>query len=343
VFVIGYPGELGGANTECWHTLRLWRSSGLDVCCIPTWQPDRRWQIRLERLGCRTCAAAPTELHRVPGLAGSTVVAFCNSQFLKAAQRLRDLGCRTVWVGCMTWLFPEERKLYRRFGPMDAYVFQSRFQQQELQPQLAKFGVDRKQCFLIRGAFHHEEFPFRPLAHRRGVPLVVGRISRAAADKYSAATWAIYRRIPHPIRARLMAWDETIARKLGPPPPWAECLAAMAETPQEFFSHLHCMLQINGHAEENWPRSGLEAMASGVPIIAENRSGWKEMIRHGQTGLLADSPDEMACHAARLACDDEFRIHIARGARQLLEHELADPATLWSGWLRMFDALESKP
>ncbi len=24
----GYPGEMGGANTEAWHTVKLWRRAG---------------------------------------------------------------------------------------------------------------------------------------------------------------------------------------------------------------------------------------------------------------------------------------------------------------------------
>lgn len=339
VFVAGYPGGVGGANTECWHTIRLWRRFGLPVRCIPTWRPDPCWQARLELLGCPTIVASPAELARVPGLAGSLVVSFCNSRFLEEAERFRDLGCKVVWVGCMTWLLPAERKHYHRRGPLDAYVFQSHYQHEQLWPQLARFGVAARQCFVIRGAFEWREFPFRPLPHRRGSPLVLGRISRAAADKYSAATWSIYRRVPHPIRARVMAWDETISRKLGPPPAWAECLPAMAETPRQFFSTLHCMMQINGGAEENWPRSGLEAMACGVPIVAQNRWGWKEMIRHGETGLLADSHDELAYHAARLAYDEELRMEIAQRARHALENHLADPDALWSGWQRAFASL----
>jgi len=339
LFVVGYPGEMGGANTECWHTIRLWRRFGLPVRCIPTWQPDPRWQARLERIGCATFAASPGELRRVPGLAGGTVVSFCNSRFLEEADRFRDLGCKIVWVGCMTWLLPGERKHCQRRGPFDAYVFQSQHQRQELLPQLAKLGVRAPQCFVIRGAFDWREFPFRPRRHQRGEPLVLGRISRPAADKYSAATWSIYRRVPHPIRARVMAWDEAVARKLGPPPAWAECLPAMAETPRQFLATLHCMMQVNGGAEENWPRSGLEAMASGVPVVAENRWGWKEMIRHGQTGFLADSHDELAYHAARLAYDEELRMEIAQRARRALENHLADPATTWSGWQRLFESL----
>jgi hypothetical protein len=339
VFLVGYPGDVGGANTECWHTLRLWRRFGLLVRCIPTWQPDLRWQERLEQIGCPTIAVSPAELHRVPGLAGSVVVSFCNSRFLDEVDRFRDLACKVVWVGCMTWLLPRERKHYQRRGPFDAYVFQSQYQRQELFSQLAKFGVRAPQCFVIRGAFDWHDFPFRPLTHERGTPLVLGRISRAAADKYSAATWAIYRRVPHPIRARIMAWDDSVARKLGPPPPWAECLPALAETPQQFFSTLHCMMQVNGGAEENWPRSGLEAMACGVPVVAQNRWGWKEMIRHGETGFLADSQDELAYYAARLAYDEDLRMEITYRARRALDKQLADPAAIWSGWQRLFESL----
>jgi hypothetical protein len=339
VFVIGYPGDVGGANTECWHTIGLWRRFGLPVRCIPTWQPDLRWRARLEEIGCPTIAVSPSELHRVPGLAGSAVVSFCNSRFLDEVDRFRDLGCKIVWVGCMAWLFARERQFYRRRGPFDGYVFQSQYQEQQLLPQLVKFGVTSRQCFLIRGAFDCREFAFRPLGHQRGTPLVLGRISRAAADKYSAATWAIYRRVPHLIRARIMAWDGCVARKLGPPPPWAECLPAMAETPQQFLATLHCMVQVNGGAEENWPRSGLEAMARGVPVVAQNRWGWREMIRNGETGFLADSHDELAFYAARLAYDEDLRMEIAHRARRALEEQLADPAAIWSGWSRLFDSL----
>lgn len=32
-----YPGDLGGACTEAWHTVKLWRRFDADVHLIPTW------------------------------------------------------------------------------------------------------------------------------------------------------------------------------------------------------------------------------------------------------------------------------------------------------------------
>ncbi len=341
VFVVGYPGAVGGANTECWHTVRLWRRFGLEVTLIPTWKPAEPWPDRLGRIGCRTVRSSPRRLAEVAGLAGGLVVSFCNSRFLRHADRFRDLGCRVIWVGCMTWLFSEERKHYRRRGPFDRYVFQSDYQRSQLQPQLAKFGVRPDECHLIRGAFSCDEFPFRPRRHEPGTPLVVGRLSRAAPDKYAKNTWAVYRSIPHPIEARVMGWSRRVEQKVGPPPPWAECLPAGAETPQQFLGSLHCMLQVNGGEAENWPRSGLEAMACGVPVVAPNRWGWREMIRHGRTGYLADGDDELASYVARLARDEDLRLDVARHARQTLEEELADPEAIWSAWRKLLEGLRS--
>jgi len=339
LFVAGYPGDVGGANTECWHTVQLWRRFGLEVSLIPTWEANPAWRRKLETIGCQTVRAAPEELDRVPGLRGSVVVAFSNRRFLREAARFQALGCRIVWLGCMTWLFPDERRHYALHKPFDAYVFQSQYQQSELQPQLARLGVRPEQCYRIRGAVACDELPIDPLPHAPGSPLVVGRLSRAAADKFARNTWSVYAQIACPIRARIMAWDRAVERKLGPPPEWAQCLPAGAESPRQFLGQLHCMMQVNGGAAENWPRSGLEAMACGVPLVAENRWGWREMIRHGQTGYLANSDDELAFYAARLAADEDHRLQIAFRARQVLEEELAQPEILWAGWKRLLEDL----
>jgi glycosyltransferase involved in cell wall biosynthesis len=90
-----------------------------------------------------------------------------------------------------------------------------------------------------------------------------------------------------------------------------------------------------GQAVENWPRVGLEAMAAGVPVIADNRGGWREMIRHGRTGYLCDNDDQFAEYTARLACDETLRVQIARQARETLETELARPQEIWAGWKQL--------
>ena len=339
VFVCGYPSDVGGANTELWHTVKLWRGFGLGVTLIPTWKAEKKWQDRLDQLGCRTVESNPDNLQNVPALAGSVVVSMCNTKFLAAAERFRELGCKIVWAGCMNWLFPEERLHYRKCGSFDRHVFQSRYQHDQLVPQLRKFAYEDARGRVIRGALAAQEFPFRPLAHRPGEVFTIGRISRAAADKYSPRTWEIYGKVPHPVRARVLGWGPEVRTRLGPPPRWAECLPAGNQAPQEFLQVLHAMVHAGGRATENWPRVGLEAMAAGVPVVAEDRGGWREMIRHGQTGYLCESDDQFAYYTARLAYDEEHRMQMANQARVSLETELADPQAIWTGWRELLGGL----
>ena len=339
LWVCGYPGDVGGANTELWHTVKLWRCIGWNVTLIPTWKADPRWMARLDEIGCRTQPSNPDELPNVPGLAGGLVVSMCNTKFLAVADRFRDLGCKIIWLGCMNWLFPKERLHYRQCGVFDRYLFQSRHQHDQLVPQLRRFGYEDEQGSSIRGAFDVEEFSYRPLAHRPGEVFTIGRISRAAADKYSPRTWEIYARVPHPIRARVLGWDAEVRRKVGPAPRWATCLPAGNQTPQEFLATLQAMVHAGGQAVENWPRVGLEAMAAGVPLVAENRGGWREMIRHGQTGYLCETDDQFAYYAARLAHDEPHRLHMAQQARTALETELANPDSIAAAWQKLIGGL----
>jgi hypothetical protein len=340
VFVMGYPGDLGGACTELWHTIKLWRQFGVEVGLIPTWLSDPKWRAKVEAIGCETHAVKPSELDSIPGLAGSIVVGFCNSEFLAHAGQLRQLGCQLVWVNCMTFLFEQEKRFYAQHGLFDAFVFQSEFQRRELESLLAPFGYSPDAGHLIRGAFDLTEFEFAPRPHNRGEVFVVGRMARPDTDKWSSNTWPIYSAIQYANkRALMLGMDQRTHEKLGAPPLFADCLKPMAITVHQFLSTLHCLLPINGGARENWPRAGLEAMATGVPVVAQNEWGWREMIEHGVTGFLGSDDCELAHYTAMLAHDEELRLEIAGKARMRIETELADPRTLWTKWQSLFRSL----
>jgi hypothetical protein len=337
VFLIGYPGEMGGACTEAWHTVKIWRRFGVEVHLIPTWGGEPPWRARLDALGCTTHIVSPDDLESVPDLSGSPVVGFCNDQFIRHADRFRALGCPIVWVNCMTFMFDHEKRLFAESGPADAMVYQSEFQRAELEPQLAPFDYDPATGHLIRGAFDVDDWQFRPRPHSRGEAFVVGRVARPDTDKWSSNTWPIYQRIQYANkRALMLGMDDRTHEKLGTPPAWADCLKPMAISAQQFFGTIHCTLPVNGGARENWPQAGLEAMASGVPIVAQNAWGWREMIEHGVTGFLGDDDCELAHYVALLAHDEDLRQRIVHAAHDRLVATLANPDAIWAGWERLF-------
>jgi glycosyltransferase involved in cell wall biosynthesis len=340
VFVCGYPSSLGGADTELWHVLKLWKAHGIEATLIPTWSADPFWLERTAAEGINTVhVEGPDALPTISGLEGATVVSFCNGEFLAHAARFRKLGCRLVWVNCMTWLFPLEKRFIRDHGPFDAYVFQSDYQRDEMLKSLREAGAASIHYRKIPGAFDFSEFPLSP--HVRTPEFVVGRLARPDTSKWSESMWSAVKDVPNR-RFRLMGWSARVARKVGAPPPWAEVLMPCVEPALTFYRSLDALLAMNGEAKENWPRIGLEAMASGVAVVADNAWGWQEMIDHGRTGFLASSPEEFGEYLTLLASDEARRQQVIREAFRRLADELASPCRIAKLWTDLFCDLANR-
>ena len=339
VFFLGWPGGMGGANTEALHTAAIWRKHGIEVTWLPTWTADKPMRNRVESMGCKVVDVANREaLPGVPGIRGAVVVAFCNNYAWRSRQILLDLGCKFVASNCMTFLFAEEMEAWS-IAPAEAYHFQSDFQRRELEPLLISYGYTPNRGHLIRGAFAFDDVPFAPRGHSAGEDFVVGRLSRPDLDKWSSNHWPILWKVPYAKRRALcMGWTPDTQRKVGQPPPWAECLRPQQIPIPEFLGRCHAMLGLNGGARENWPRIGLEAMAAGVPVVAQRLWGWPEMIHHNYDGLLFDSDEECEYLLAKLAYDEDFREGIIHRAYKSVQ-ELADPERIGRQWKELFASL----
>lgn len=346
LFYFGMPGGCGGANTEMWHTLRMFRERGVVVGVIPTWGEDREWESRLKKIGCSIYRAKRESLSDISELRGAVAMSMCNSNFFPCVPMLRDMGCKIVWSNAMTFSNPDEVICWETNGPADAYHFQSQYQRNELEKVLANVGYRPEMGHTIRGAFYEDEFPFapRPYGGTAGPDFYIGRMARPDHDKWSSNLWSIYGRVQYRHRkAEVMGVSENTQSKLGKTPPWAKVFRPSAMSARDFLGRLHCYLTVNGGARENWPRVGLEAMSAGVPIVAQDKWGWKEMIVHGETGFLGGCDEEMAHYTATLAYDDRLRMRIAENARDRLVSEIANMDFIWFGWGSLFSSIGESP
>jgi len=233
----------------------------------------------------------------------------------------------------MTFLFEYELNHWRRFGTPTHLIYQSRFQQTELESQLAAAGIENiSQSHLIRGAFSVEDWEFAPKPHAPGEDFVLGKVARKDLDKWSSNLWPIMGRVQYPQRkALVMGMDENTAKKLGPTPDWATWLKENAMPVQEYYRQVHCLMPINGGARENFSRVVLEAFATGTPVVAQNLWGLKEQIIPHETGFLGDTDEELAHWTCCMAYDEKLRLRIAAQAREHLE-VLCDPESIWKKW-----------
>ena len=94
----------------------------------------------------------------------------------------------------------------------------------------------------------------------------------------------------------------------------------------------------------------MEAMSFGLPVVAANTGGMREIVTHDTDGLLFEPESEQALAAAlrRLATDSEARVRMGKAARQKFESRfstaVAVPRTLeyYQAIVRSFAAARPK-
>jgi len=69
----------------------------------------------------------------------------------------------------------------------------------------------------------------------------------------------------------------------------------------------------------------MEAMAAGIPVIASDIPGCRDLIVHGQTGLLfpVDAGEILANRIETIASDDQIRDGLTRRGRELINSQFS--------------------
>jgi glycosyltransferase involved in cell wall biosynthesis len=104
-----------------------------------------------------------------------------------------------------------------------------------------------------------------------------------------------------------------------------EVVAGTAE-PERYYRAIDvyvCASEVEGMSN-----SVLEAMASGIPVIATNVGGNPELVSHGETGFLVlpFSPTEIAACASTLILDRNLRCAMGRSALQIVKERFTGDA-----------------
>jgi glycosyltransferase involved in cell wall biosynthesis len=77
---------------------------------------------------------------------------------------------------------------------------------------------------------------------------------------------------------------------------------------------------------EGFPRSAMEAAATGLPVIASDIRGCRQVVSHGQTGLLVPlhDPTRLAAAIEQLVVDADLRRRMGLAGRRKAETEFDD-------------------
>ena len=336
LFVYGFPSLYGGAGNELLHQIAIWQSLGAEVHIIPSSSDYRESPLLPELVASGAIVHKP---HDFPVIdRDAPVFGFCNSAFLEQIDSIREHSSNTVFVNCMTWLFDLELQRMEE-GKIRTFLYQNDDVRVLHSAILQTLNASAPVNFLtFVPYFDVSRFPF--VAERSQEYFGCGRISRQDADKYAANTLLIYEYFvaPRLKRGLFLGFDERSEQKIGRPYDWIRTAIDQNEcSQQDFYKHCEIVLQPSD-TTENWPRVGLEAMASGSVLIVDNRGGWRRQVEHGVTGWLCNHERDFIYYASKMAYEPELRMHMAIRARERVD-SLAGPAVSRLSWLRVLETL----
>lgn len=96
----------------------------------------------------------------------------------------------------------------------------------------------------------------------------------------------------------------------------------------------NCFAVVNSSTSEGMASALLESMALGVPILARNIPGNSAVIKHRETGILYNSPEEFVALAKELKKSLTLRKYITTNAKNYVgEHHSLEKETKTYKWL----------
>lgn len=338
LFIVGHPGLYGGAATELHHQIIAWRLAfpSIKLHIIPTDPGFRNEPLYSSMYEMGIVYEEPRDYSNIEK--DDAVINFCSSIFLKDLELINERTKRVAWVNCMTYVFDEEKEKAHK-NLISHYLYQRSEVRDDHKSILVGLGSDPKRT---------EFMVFNPYYHKNNINFIqtegefthIGHISRADESKFSRDTLHIYEYILSPKykRGHFLGWKPSIANKIGKPYGWIKTYENQNHLPvDKFYMEVDMIVQPTD-TTENLPRIGFEAMEYGVPLVVDNRGGWRHLIEHGKSGFLCSKPSEFAYWGSRLAFEPELRDRISLGARARLD-ELASIEISSASWTLVFDSL----
>jgi len=160
---------------------------------------------------------------------------------------------------------------------------------------------------------------FRPATNRPDRPFTVGRVSRDVPEKHHETDPQLYRDlVAEGCRVRIMGG--TCLSSSLENLPGVELLPALAEPAEQFLQTLDCFYFRTADSwVEAFGRVIIEAMASGLAVVAHRIGGYSEEIEHGRNGFLFDTKDEALSQILRLKDNAKLLREVGPAARESAE------------------------
>lgn len=216
-----------------------------------------------------------------------------------------------------------------------------------LRERVAALGVDPARVTVVPMPFDQAVFRDHDTGPRDpGLLLFVGRFIERKGAEYALRALAALRGEGRPLALKLAGWGaqrselERLARDLGV----ADAAEFLGAVPAGEVARLYAKAAVllmpavtdwKGE-QEGFGMVLVEAMRSGLPVVASRSGGIPDVVRHGETGLLVPErdPAALAGAVARVLDDPALAARLAAAARAAVDASFSPGAVA-----RTFDAV----
>lgn len=209
----------------------------------------------------------------------------------------------------------KKRPLLLRW-PKTEYVLISHFQKQELNIEAQVFPSPIDINY------------FKPLTEKPtedSSSIKIGRLSRDTPGKHNLEDVNVYTELASK-NIKVMLQGASCLHDHIEPHKNITLLESGSIEAKSFLSNLDVFYYRSGEHVETFGRVIFEAMACGVPVVAENRGGYTDWIENGKNGFLFNTTQEAMDYLERLAGDGQLRNEIATAALDTVQEMYGDKA-----------------
>lgn len=332
ITIVGYPSTVGGANTEMLDQIKVWHKMGIKISIMPTREIDAiQKKIDLSQYGCEVYPVRSFE-----NLKGKNCIAFCNDNALKYLLDIKKYAKTFTHVPCMC-VPKEAEKRYQHL--IDLWLFQTQINKDKTLQPLNKSKI---QSMFFTPHFDTKQFPFLQTKHRISSKFSFGRLSRGDILKWNKDQMWIYDNFDslRPKMCTCVGWKEKFEEKCGSIDRWYMSWYPQGKVDVNSFYRVCNVFCITTDTLENFPRTGFEAMSVGSVIVTNNRGGWKEQIKNGETGFLCDTKEEFVEVMTELAAKPwlEHKIRVQAYENVISNYNIISSAKSWE---KVFNKIES--
>jgi glycosyltransferase involved in cell wall biosynthesis len=186
-----------------------------------------------------------------------------------------------------------------------------------------------RQLCAIPGSIYIPAYGLEPFfAVERDVsmrPFTIAKVSRDTRQKHHFRDVSLYRQLA------MEGMSVNVVGGMSLQPFFEDApsgLTLLPEMPRQqlpaFFARQDCFFYRTAlHCPENIATVILEAMATGLPVVAHRQGGYRDVFEHGENGFLFDTDEEALEIIDRLSRDNSGAREIGRRARETVRR-LAD-------------------